>query len=228
MPRWSDDPSHLLGMITNYLRLDDPAPAPTAQFAAGQRAAEAMIADAGQSGAGDAAGCAGRLVRLALRRARRAGRAARDAEVPAGAGPGRAARPAGRGRAASWRRTAGSLSADDVFFLDLAEVRRGLAGERTSATLVAAAPGGVRARSCAAGTSRGCCCPTAPSRRRWRRRRRPDGRPGRQPGLGRHGHRQRPGSSSTRSAPTSSPARSWSRPRPTRAGPRCSSPRAGW
>ena len=28
MPRWSDDPSHLIGVIANYLRLDDPELAP--------------------------------------------------------------------------------------------------------------------------------------------------------------------------------------------------------
>ncbi len=43
MPRWSEDPGHLIGMIQNYLRLDDPELAPVAQFAKGAVAAEAMI-----------------------------------------------------------------------------------------------------------------------------------------------------------------------------------------
>ena len=43
MPRWSDDPSHLLGVISNYLRLDTADLDPVAQFHAGQAKAEAMI-----------------------------------------------------------------------------------------------------------------------------------------------------------------------------------------
>jgi len=44
LPRWSEDPAHLLGAIANYQRLDDAAVAPDAQFARGAREAEAMIA----------------------------------------------------------------------------------------------------------------------------------------------------------------------------------------
>ncbi|MGH3871079.1 MAG: PEP/pyruvate-binding domain-containing protein [Pseudonocardiaceae bacterium] len=44
MPRWSDDPAHILGVLANYLRLDDPDLAPDAQFARGGRAAEEVVA----------------------------------------------------------------------------------------------------------------------------------------------------------------------------------------
>ncbi|MDX6717726.1 MAG: rifampicin phosphotransferase, partial [Baekduia sp.] len=44
LPRWSEDPSHLLGAIANYQRLDTAALAPDAQFARGAREAEATIA----------------------------------------------------------------------------------------------------------------------------------------------------------------------------------------
>jgi pyruvate,water dikinase len=44
MPRWSDDPTHVLGVLANYLRLDDPALAPDVQFARGARAAEQAVA----------------------------------------------------------------------------------------------------------------------------------------------------------------------------------------
>ncbi|HEY4421439.1 MAG TPA: PEP/pyruvate-binding domain-containing protein [Pseudonocardia sp.] len=44
MPRWSDDPSHVLGVLANYLRLDDPELAPDAVFARGALAAEAAVA----------------------------------------------------------------------------------------------------------------------------------------------------------------------------------------
>ena len=43
LPRWSDDPTHLLGVLANYLRLDDPKLAPDAQFARGAAEAEAAI-----------------------------------------------------------------------------------------------------------------------------------------------------------------------------------------
>ncbi|HKR50843.1 MAG TPA: PEP/pyruvate-binding domain-containing protein [Pseudonocardiaceae bacterium] len=43
MPRWSDDPTHVLGVLANYLRLEDPDLAPDAQFARGARVAEAVV-----------------------------------------------------------------------------------------------------------------------------------------------------------------------------------------
>ena len=46
MPRWSDDPAHVLGALANYLRLDpDAGQAPDVRFAAGARAAEGAVAD---------------------------------------------------------------------------------------------------------------------------------------------------------------------------------------
>jgi pyruvate,water dikinase len=41
--RWSEDPTHLVGAISNYLRLTDDALAPDAQFERGAREAEAMM-----------------------------------------------------------------------------------------------------------------------------------------------------------------------------------------
>src|SRR5438105_14569053 len=43
LPRWSEDPAHLLGAVANYQRLDDAALAPDAQFARGAHEAEAAI-----------------------------------------------------------------------------------------------------------------------------------------------------------------------------------------
>ncbi len=43
MPRWRDDPTHLLGVLANYLQLDDPDLAPERQFADGARIAESAI-----------------------------------------------------------------------------------------------------------------------------------------------------------------------------------------
>ncbi|HEX5813345.1 MAG TPA: PEP/pyruvate-binding domain-containing protein, partial [Pseudonocardia sp.] len=50
MPRWSEQPEHVLGVLANYLRLSttgdgDPDAAPDARFAAGQRVAEQAIVD---------------------------------------------------------------------------------------------------------------------------------------------------------------------------------------
>ena len=43
MPRWSDDPAHVLGSLANYLRQDDPDRAPDAVFRRGAAAAEAVV-----------------------------------------------------------------------------------------------------------------------------------------------------------------------------------------
>jgi rifampicin phosphotransferase len=44
MPRWSDDPTYVLGVLANYLRLEDPDHTPDVQFAWAARAAEAAVA----------------------------------------------------------------------------------------------------------------------------------------------------------------------------------------
>ncbi|HZE40648.1 MAG TPA: PEP/pyruvate-binding domain-containing protein [Stackebrandtia sp.] len=66
MPRWSDDPTHIIGVLANYLRLDDPALAPDLQFARGAAEAEDLIATL----ASRVGRVRGRLVRTALHRAR--------------------------------------------------------------------------------------------------------------------------------------------------------------
>jgi rifampicin phosphotransferase len=127
LPRWSEDPRHIFGVIRNYLQVEDAEQAPAAVFARGAAAADAMIetlaARAGRRGSWRA-----RLVRLALRRARvlvglrelpkyylvvalgalRRQIAIVGAELTAA---GRLANP------------------DDVFFIDLDEARAGLRGK---------------------------------------------------------------------------------------------------
>src|SRR5689334_4926471 len=44
MPRWSDDPTQVLGSLANYLRITEPADHPDARFARGAAAAEAAVA----------------------------------------------------------------------------------------------------------------------------------------------------------------------------------------
>jgi len=45
LPRWSEDPTHILGVLTNYLQLQDPNMAPDVQFRRAAQDAEAMVAD---------------------------------------------------------------------------------------------------------------------------------------------------------------------------------------
>ncbi|WP_306912640.1 PEP/pyruvate-binding domain-containing protein [Arthrobacter sp. B3I9] len=127
MPRWSDDPSHILGVLANYLRLDDPALAPDRQFSKAALEAEEQ-AERLAAAAAEQSRLRGALVRAALKRTRlfaglrelpkyrivealaavRAQLALVGAELAA----------LGRIR-----------TADDVFFLDLAEARAGLGGQ---------------------------------------------------------------------------------------------------
>jgi len=43
LPRWSDDPAHLFGVLSGYLRLDSAAITPDRRFADGAREAESMV-----------------------------------------------------------------------------------------------------------------------------------------------------------------------------------------
>ena len=45
MPRWSEEPDHILGMISNYLRVEDPEQAPDRQFRRAAEHAEERIRD---------------------------------------------------------------------------------------------------------------------------------------------------------------------------------------
>jgi phosphohistidine swiveling domain-containing protein len=44
MPRWSEQPAHIIGVLANYLRLTDPQQAPDALFARGSADADAAVA----------------------------------------------------------------------------------------------------------------------------------------------------------------------------------------
>jgi phosphohistidine swiveling domain-containing protein len=43
LPRWSEDPTYIMGVLANYLRLDDPQAAPDVQFGRATREAEEMV-----------------------------------------------------------------------------------------------------------------------------------------------------------------------------------------
>jgi len=123
LPRWSDDPQHILGVIANYLRLDDKRAAPDAIFAAGaaqaEQAARSLV---------DRVGPIRRpVVRFALDRGRRL---AGVREMPkylivVAFGQLRAQLTlVGEALAAAGR----IASAPDIFMLTTAEARAGLAG----------------------------------------------------------------------------------------------------
>lgn len=66
VPRWSEDPTHVIGVLANYLRLEDPALSPDALFARGAAEAVLMI----KSLSARVGGVRGLIVRFALSRAR--------------------------------------------------------------------------------------------------------------------------------------------------------------
>jgi pyruvate,water dikinase len=124
MPRWSDDPTHILGVLANYLRLEDPTLAPDVQF--GKAAVEAeeqvvrLVAEARSRGR-----LRGALVRAALRRSRLF---AGLRELP------KYQLVVGLAEVRTQVRQVGATLAgagvidheDDVFFLDFEEARQGL------------------------------------------------------------------------------------------------------
>ena len=124
VPRWSEEPEHLLGAIANYQRLGDAAVPPDAQFARGAREAEAMIGTL----LGRLHGPRRAVARFLLGRIRALGglREQPKFQIMRIFALGRALlRPVGAELA-----RAGRIAApDDVFFLTLPEARRALAGE---------------------------------------------------------------------------------------------------
>ena len=125
LPRWSEEPEHILGILANYLRLDNPALAPDAQFSKAAEDAEEQV-DRLVARAAARGRIRGLLVRTALRRARLFAGLRELPKFLLVAGLGEVRRQlllVGREL-----EQAGAIECrDDVFFLDFAEVRRALA-----------------------------------------------------------------------------------------------------
>ena len=124
MPRWSDDPAHILGVLANYLRLEDPDLAPDVQFSNAAEAAEAQVerlaAEAGARGR-----LRGALVRAALRRARLFAGLRELPKYQLVLGLAEVRRQLQH--VGADLEAAGTLDqAEDIFFLDFAEVREAL------------------------------------------------------------------------------------------------------
>jgi phosphohistidine swiveling domain-containing protein len=128
MPRWSDDPTHILGVLANYLRLDNPALAPDIQFSNAAEAAEAQVERLVAQGMSRGR-LRGTLARAALRRTRLfAGlRELPKNQIVVGLAQVRhQLQQVGAALAA-----AGTIEhADDIFFLDFAEARQGLSEQQ--------------------------------------------------------------------------------------------------
>jgi rifampicin phosphotransferase len=135
MPRWSEDPTYVLGVLANYLRLDDPSHAPDAVFARGAEAADAAVA-AVVARVRARSRLRAVVVRFALRRMRElAGlrEEHKDYLIRLFAHARALLTAVGTDLA-----TRGLLDrADDVFHLDLAEARTALAGTDLRETVAA-------------------------------------------------------------------------------------------
>lgn len=126
LPRWSEDPTHILGVLANYLQLKDPELAPDVQFRRGAQEAEHMLNELVQR-AKKRGWLRSKIVGFCLKR----GRAlfglremGKYFTVILLAGARRLLLPVGEALAQTERLDA----AEDIFFIDLSEARQALAG----------------------------------------------------------------------------------------------------
>jgi pyruvate,water dikinase len=127
LPRWAEDPAHVLGVLANYLRLEDPQAAPDAVFARGAREAEDMVATLA-SRARRRGRLRGALVRFSLARARQLAGLRELPKYHMVVALSAVRRELARVGEELARRGAID-AAHDVFFLDLHDARRALAGQ---------------------------------------------------------------------------------------------------
>jgi phosphohistidine swiveling domain-containing protein len=126
IPRWSEEPAHIINVLANYLRLSDPDQAPDRQFARAAATAEAKAAELARR-ARARGRLRGRLVAYGLRRVRAT--AGRREYPKFGLIVALAALRAQLRRVGTVLADQGRIaSPDDIFFLDLAEARVGLRG----------------------------------------------------------------------------------------------------
>ncbi|MDQ0729676.1 PEP/pyruvate-binding domain-containing protein [Arthrobacter sp. B1I2] len=126
LPRWSEEPAHILGILANYLRLEDPDLAPDVQFSKAAEEAEAQV-DRLVARAAARGRIRGRLVRAALHRARLFAGLRELPKYQLVVGLGEVRRQlllVGRELEQS-----GTIERqDDMFFLDFAEARQAVSG----------------------------------------------------------------------------------------------------
>ena len=192
MPRWSDDPTQVLGSLANYLRITDPADHPDARFARAAAAAEAAVARGRRARCGGARGSARwSLASPCAARASSPGmRETHKDYLVRGARP--RPRPSSRSSARSWPAAVCSRRGGRRLLPGAARgrgrARRRRPARRRSPTAAPSTTG-----SCAAATSRACCSRTAPSRRPSTPHRAPEGALVGIRGVGGHRHGRRAG-----------------------------------
>jgi rifampicin phosphotransferase len=126
LPRWSEDPTYILGVLANYLLLDNPELAPDVQFHRAAQEAEEMVAELTRRAATKGR-LRGALVGFLLKRTRAL---AGLREIPKFF----AILVFARARALLWgigeelARSGRLESAEDIFFVTLPEARAALAG----------------------------------------------------------------------------------------------------
>ena len=126
IPRWSEEPAHIINVLANYLRLSEPDQAPDRQFARAAATAEAKAAELAQR-ARRRGRIRGRLVSYGLRRVRTT--AGRREYPKFGLIVALAALRAQLRQVGTVLADEGRIaSPGDIFFLDLAEARVGLRG----------------------------------------------------------------------------------------------------
>jgi pyruvate,water dikinase len=126
LPRWSEDPAHVLAVLAAYLRQADEERSPELAFRRAEREAEELVAELGRR-AERRGRLRGAVVRLLLGRMRALlgqREAPKEYFVRLLARARALLWPVGRELAAAGRLEA----AEDVFFLDLGDARAGLAG----------------------------------------------------------------------------------------------------
>ncbi|KRE53205.1 pyruvate kinase [Arthrobacter sp. Soil736] len=126
MPRWSEKPDHILGMISNYLKVENPELAPDRQFARAADHAEARIRSL-VARAGAVSRWRGRLVALCLRRTRQLAGLRELPKFYVVTVFGEVHRQLAA-IGAELARAGTIVAADDVFFLTFDEARVGLRG----------------------------------------------------------------------------------------------------
>ena len=126
MPRWSEKPDHISGMISNYLRVEDPELAPDRQFARAADHAEARIRSL-VSRAAAVSPLRGRLVAVCLHRTRQLAGLRELPKFYVVTVLGEVHRQLAA-VGAEMAKAGAIRAADDVFFLTFDEVRVGLRG----------------------------------------------------------------------------------------------------
>ncbi len=127
LPRWSEDPTYLLGVLVNYLQLNNPDAAPDVQFQRGAQEAEAMVVELTRR-ARKRNWLRGKLVHFCLRRIRDLSGLRETPKymiVLLLAGVRHLLLPIGEELMGVERLE----SAEDIFFLTLAEAHEALAGK---------------------------------------------------------------------------------------------------